>query len=361
MERATEPHLIEEAERILRQACTELSLESISIFRKDGTFFYSSDPTIGQPENVERLFQVLNEFAYDFVVGVPITIMVHDSTSCLILKPLYMGEWGEVEGWYLALGSCSEMKCEDLSENLRDQAEQQMKQESSEKLETDDNRTRLRMAFDLPQIVGKELEKNDDTAVTIDGEKGIVVQRYGWSPWGISTKSDRHLPPLLRGLDMLDMLLQTETRGILELDYHQKHKPWSEYTRSKKLLEIILAYNIPMTVIVLLVNPDFFLEFVPFMVALNLFLLLFVVETRSGIPKGEYICSFFPFFVGIMMMVVVFSRMVATSDGLPLFELVLGVYFLLAGILFTVIRWERTGTLSTVKDDGELYTEGNSA
>jgi hypothetical protein len=245
------------------------------------------------------------------------------------------------------------MNCEGLSENLRNQAEQQMKEEISEDLETEDNRTRLQMAFDLPQIIGKELEKNDDTAVTIDGEKGIVVQRYGWSPWGISTKSIRHLPPILRGLDMLDMLLQTETRGLLELDYHPKHKPWSASARSMKLLKIVLAYNIPMAVIVLLASPDFFLEVVPFVVALNLFLLLFVVETRRGIPKGECICSFFPILVGIMTIVVFSSRMIVTSDELTLFGLTLGVYFLLAGILFTVIRWERTGTLNTVEDDGE--------
>jgi hypothetical protein len=237
MERATDPRKIEEAERILQQYCTELSLESISIFRKDGVFFYSSDPSILQKDYEKPFFTVLLDIVNNFVVGVPFSIILYDWATCLILKPIYMGTWGEVEGWYLALGSCSDMNCRELVEDLRGHVERNVSSDISHTLDTEDRKRLLELTFDFPKIIGREFEKDAETALAIEGDYGVVVQRYDSQPQGVSVQTFKDFQPLLQRLDDMDQYLQSSKAwGILYPDPrpHGGKKP--TYYRSNKIL-----------------------------------------------------------------------------------------------------------------------------
>ena len=105
MERASNPERIAEAEGLLQQYVENLSLESISIFKENGALLYSSDPTFQQQEGTESLFEVLDGFYYAFEIAEIRSIVIYDYLNCLVIIPLYLGNWGEVEGWLFALGS----------------------------------------------------------------------------------------------------------------------------------------------------------------------------------------------------------------------------------------------------------------
>ncbi len=358
MERATDPELIDEAERILRQYCSELSLESISIFRKDGVLLYSSNPLIVLEENAEQLFVVLEELVCDFVVDVPTTIMVHDRTNCLILRPIDMGN---LEGWYLVFGRCSEMKCGELSNNFKIFAERRRIGDLSAKLDTEVNRFRLKTVFDFPRIIGREFEKNDDTVITIDGKPGFIIQSYDSPPMGIKTIDppiDHIYPPLLERLDYLDTFLQYETSGILLPDpqFYVRKKP--TYYRSNRILMFLLVYGFALMIAWF---PDSFLDAILAYAFTHLILLFLVwVSKGGGEIRGEwtFICCWY--LLGILMTVTVISQLITSGDiwwAHALVALMFCSYFLIAGILFTVIRWEREWVLNNIENDDEQETE----
>ncbi len=351
MERAEKPELIVEAEEILKKYARELSLDSISIFRKDGMFFYSSDPTIYQQENAEFLFDLLEYITYDFVIGVPVTIMAHDDTRCLIIRPIYLGDWGEVEGWYIVLGSCARMQCKNLSENLREQAKQVMRKDLSEHLASGEERERLQTMFDLPQILSIEFEMNDDTTITIDGDDGIIIQQYGESPWWVDTKSSRRLPTLLKELDNMDEFFQMRTHGILEPDLRLKARGKPDYTTSIEIMKIIIIYNALFIIPFLMMDLNAVLELAVVLVVVNPFLLFIAYIDMKDSMKNDCICPCFLFLVGFLSIIGSIGQMVIDYEPTGLFALLLGIYGVIGGILFTVIRWERSQPLNSSKEN----------
>lgn len=362
MERATDPHLIEMAERALREYRDKLSIESISIFRKDGTLLYSSEWEMVQRENVEQLFLVLEELVSDFVVGDPVTIIAYDGTNCLIIRPLIVYI---LEGWYIAFGRCSEIECEELSNNLRTYAERRRIGDLSTELETEENRIRLKEVFDLPRIIGREFEKNDDTVLTIDGKLGFVMQSYDKPPTGIRTvdpQIDHVYPSFLDRLEHLEFFFQYETRGLLyplppsysgkEPNYPQSYgekKP--NYYRSNRILMFLLIYGFALMIAWF---PDSFLYAILAYVFTHLILLFLVRVSKEGEEMGGewmFICCFY--LLGVLTMVVVFSEAITQDTWLVygLGALLLPFYFLVAGMLFTVIRLERAGVLTNMESD----------
>jgi hypothetical protein len=358
MERATDPRKIEEAERILQQYCTELSLESISIFRKDGVFFYSSDPSILQKDYEKPFFTVLLDIVNNFVVGVPFSIILYDWATCLILKPIYMGTWGEVEGWYLALGSCSDMNCRELVEDLRGHVERNVSSDISHTLDTEDRKRLLELAFDFPKIIGREFEKDAETALAIEGDYGVVVQRYDSQPQGVSVQTFKDFQPLLQRLDDMDQYLQSSKAwGILYPDPrpHGGKKP--TYYRSNRILMFLLVYGF---VLMIALFPDSFFDAILAYAFTHLILLFLVwVSKGGGDMRSEwtFICCFY--LLGILMTVVLISELIMHDIWLVygLGGFLFPSYFLVAGILFTVIRWERKGVLTNIENDDEQETE----
>ncbi|MFW9926776.1 MAG: hypothetical protein ACFFDM_08425, partial [Candidatus Thorarchaeota archaeon] len=314
MERAKDPVLINEAERILREYSTELSLESISIFRKDGVFLYSSDPLIHPEEYEEPFFTVLLDIVNNFVVGVPFSVILHDWANCLILKPIYLENWGEVEGWYLALGSCFDMNCRELVADLRDHMVRNVRSDISRTLGTEDRKRLLELAFDFPKIIGREFEKDADSVLAIEGDYGVVVQRYDSQPQGVSVQTFKPFPPLLQRLDDMDQYLQSsEAWGILYPDPrpHGGKKP--TFIRSNRLLKILLAYSFLMMIAAIVADPGSFFEYIGAFVMVNLFLLFFVFEHKRGGIKNERICPCFLYLVGIIIVVIVLSAWAASG------------------------------------------------
>jgi len=358
MERATDPKLVEDAERILRQYSSELSLESISIFREDGVFLYSSDPSIHQEEYEAQLFGVLLDFTYNFVVGVLLSIILHDNSHCLLLKPIYMGEWGEVEGWYLALGSCLELKCEELSRNLREHVERNVRHDIStmSTMDTEHNKLRLKLAFNFPKIIGKEFEKDEDTVLAIEGDYGVVIQRYDCQPLGVSIPTFKDFPPILQRLDDLDDFLQYKTWGIMEPDPRPLAGKKPTFVRSNRLLKILLAYSFVMMIAAFFAYPDSYLGVFLMFAMMDLFLLFFAFDSKSRGGKNEWICPCALYFLGFILVVFPISELVASGNtwwASYLGVLLFSTYFLVAGILFTVIRWERKGVLHNIESSEE--------
>lgn len=150
MERATDAEDIETAERLLKRYANFLSFESISIFKENGTLLYSSDPTLQQQDATESLFETLDGFYYAFEIEEIRSIIVYDSSSCLIITPLYLGNWGEVEGWLFAFGSCEKIGCAGIVNQLRIKVEELKKKDISEELTIERHEIKLRRAFDFP-------------------------------------------------------------------------------------------------------------------------------------------------------------------------------------------------------------------
>lgn len=224
IERATDPVKIAEAEGILRKYCEKLSLESISIFKKDGLFMYSSDPTMTQPENVGELFEVLEYLSVDLDIGVIQTITLQDTSSCMVLIPVHTENmWGEIDGWYAFLGDRSNITCPDLSEHISNYEKMDTEQEIKQYLETSKIRAGTLILFDLPRILGRTFEKNDDTIVTLrTGEDCdyFLVHKYertpGWLSDEIPADSLSELNDMYEKIAYLDECLRIKTKGILE-------------------------------------------------------------------------------------------------------------------------------------------------
>ncbi len=265
MERATDPQLIEEAEHILQEYCEELKLESISIFRKDGKLIYSSDPFMEQQEDVEELFQVLEVYVSDFIMGVPYFLLVYDSSICLILKPIYMGDWGTTEGWFLALGSSSEIRCEEISESLISFMAKARKADISENPEYHQRLETLQLAFDLPQILGLQFEKNENTTVLLDSDSGLIYQSYGGVPMVTTLPTYRDRPNLLRRLFDLHDYICYENWRILEPEIEPTKKKYS--IKSDDLAKYFILYSLILCILLYPIAPFIlfilFITFVP--------------------------------------------------------------------------------------------------
>ena len=86
MERATDLKSIEEAERLLKRYTDSLSFDSISIFKENSSLLYSSDPELQQQDGTESLFEALDGFYYAFEIEEINSIIVYDSSNCLIIS-----------------------------------------------------------------------------------------------------------------------------------------------------------------------------------------------------------------------------------------------------------------------------------
>ena len=232
---------------------------------------YSSDPALQQQDGTESLLEALDGFYYAFEIGEIRSIIVYDCSSCLIIIPLYLGNWGEVEGWLFALGSCEKIGCAELVDQLKMQVEKLKKNDISEKLTIEIHRTKLRRAFDFPKILGIEFEKFGTTVVMLDGINGFVMQTYGEAPWGITTRrSGRKYPEPLYQLDE-DLTIEIEGLAIgvpsyepttMEteiqdiLDSERKPEPGTKpkYAESNNLLKIILVYSVFMALTIILLD-----------------------------------------------------------------------------------------------------------
>ena len=178
MERATDLKSIEEAERLLKRYTDSLSFDSISIFKENSSLLYSSDPELQQQDGTESLFEALDGFYYAFEIEEINSIIVYDSSNCLIIIPLYLGDWGIVEGWLFVLGSREKIDCKDLVDQLKIQVEKLQKKDISAELKIERHENKLRRAFEFPNILGREFEFDVDTKVVIDGQKGFIMQTY---------------------------------------------------------------------------------------------------------------------------------------------------------------------------------------
>jgi hypothetical protein len=83
------------------------------------------------------------------------------------------------------------------------------------------------------------------------------------------------------------------------------------------------------------------------------------VSKGGGDMRSEwtFICCFY--LLGILMTVVLISELIMHDIWLVygLGGFLFPSYFLVAGILFTVIRWERKGVLTNIENDDEQETE----
>jgi len=218
-------------------------------------------------------------------------------------------------------------------------------------LDREENRLLLKLAFDFPKIICREFEKNENTALAMEGDYGVVVQRYGCQPIGVSIATYRDFAPLLQRLDELDEFLQSSKNwGILEPDPrpHGGKKP--TYYRSNRILVLLLVHGFVLTIALF---PDSLFDAITVYAFAHLILLFLVWASRGGgDTRGEwtFICCFF--LLGFLMTVVLVSELIIHNVwwvyGLGGF--LLPSYFLVAGILFTVIRWEREGVLHNIEN-----------
>jgi hypothetical protein len=159
-------------------------------------------------------------------------------------------------------------------------------------------------------------------------------------------------------LDDMDQYLQSSKAwGILYPDPrpHGGKKP--TYYRSNRILMFLLVYGF---VLMIALFPDSFFDAILAYAFTHLILLFLVWESKGrGDMRGEwtFICCFY--LLGILMTVVLISELIMHDIWLVygLGGFLFPSYFLVAGILFTVIRWERKGVLTNIENDDEQETE----
>ncbi len=363
MERATNPHLIEEAETLLREYSTKLSLESISIFKEDGTFLYSSDPSMHQQEGTESLFEVLDGFYYAFEIEEIRAIMVYNHMNCLIITPMYLGNWGEVEGWMFAFGCCEQVKCSEMALQLRLDVEKIKRENISENLTIKRHEVKFQRAVDFPKILGREFEENGDSVVLLDGSKGFVMQTYGEAPWGITTRrSGRKYPEPLHQLDedltmkihelgigvppyepaSLDEPFPMETEILETLDSEREPIAGTgpDYTESNKILKILLVYSAFMALTIILLDVTSLYYIIVVTIVVDVFLLVSIGLERIS-RSSNPCCSCIIFLMGILLVWAGISSLLVNFGAMSLLIFLLGIYGIIAGVLAHVTRSER--------------------
>ena len=346
MERATEPHLIERAEELLREYCQKLSLESFSIFRKDGLFMYSSDDTITQPENLEILFHAIQEFAEDPFLEMVTAILVQDSTRCLMLAPIAMGDWDMLDGWYVGLGNCSKIECADPLESVTEQVEQIVEGEFFDEPILSKHRDLLGYFFDLPQILGEAFEKNEDTIVVYGLTRGkAFIQRYDWPPSKSANVKFGELEQILRGIFELDEYFR-KTKGILSPKYVPKEK--KPVPMPKKLLIFTLLYGIFFIILNFLVSP--------IILVLDVFILLAIVARRPSSTCQSYSC--------ILGLIGLAAILLSFSEGIPPVEMLtmilIGGYVFTLGILMMTLYGTKKEKDHTINSSGPSRSDVSS-
>lgn len=350
MERSTEPHLIEEAEKILRETRDALGYDSITIFKEDGTFLYSTDPLFHQQENTDPYFVTLDAICYAFAIGVPRTIIFQSADKCLVIKPIFLGVYGEVEAWFFAVGDLRIIMYEEFLDELLGQQKSQMSEEIPAILKSRRINTILQRCYDIPKILGNDVFPKDGLSVTLDGDDGIVTHSLGGSIWGMETKGGRSYPDAIMGLENLDEKIQTK---IPFGPFIPPPKPIPKrinyvikgvnHSRSNILLLLILIFGIsPIFLDPYLVSAILFVDLV---------LLLFLMLSRRGIKTEgiSFWCGCSPVPIGILLMLAVFLTKDVQSNEMLFLANFIGIYIILMGILLSVNRWEmrKTGSQLT--------------
>jgi hypothetical protein len=349
MERATNPDNNETAERLLKRYADSLPFESISIFKEDGTLLYSSDPTLQQQDGTESLFDTLDGFYYAFEIEEICSITVYDNSNCLFIVPLYLGNWGEVEGWLFALGSCEEIGCAGIADQFIIQLEKLKKKDISEELTIERHKKKLRNAFDLPKILGREFDRLENCTVMLDGIKGFVLQTYGDTPWGIVTKkSGREYPEpfsqlyhnLVLEIDELAIGVPTSDQDTMESDRELESMLITKYPESNRLLSILLLYSLFMGVVLRIVDTNSLVNDTTLVIGLDLFLLVGVFLERNS-SRSNPCCSCMIFLIGIIVMISGIAAIFVSFNVMSVSYLLIGIYGIIAGVLFYVTRKER--------------------
>jgi len=342
MEWAIDPAKIVETARILKEYSQKLLLESISIFRKDGLFMYSSDPTMTQPEKVGELFEVLEHLSVDLDIGVIRTITLQDTSSCMVLIPVHAGNmWSENNGWYVFLGDHSNNTCPDLSEYIINYGEMDTEREIKQYLETSKIREATQILFDLPRILGRKFEKNDDTIVTLrtgEHDDYFLVHKYegvpGWVSEEIPADTRSELNDSYEKFAYLDESLRRKAIGLLESDPASEKEPVTLEKRPIpfKILMFTLLYGI------LLMFLD--LQIAPIILGAKVIVLIAILTRKPSVTA--WFVSIALIVGGILAIFVSILAVVDYPNYISLsFEFVIfiprGLYVLLLGNLFRIL------------------------
>ncbi len=329
MERATEPRLIEQAEQMLKECRDRLSYDSISLFKEDGTLLYSTDEFMTKQKDTVSLFEALDAIVYAFVIGVPRTIIVNDNERCLIIKPIFVEDYGVVEAWLFALGDCRTLSCDWISKELVKQCKNNMKKDISATLENESMKSILRRSFDFPKILGHEFNLENGSMIILDGDDGIIALSHGGLPWGIETRGGRLYPDVIMGLEELDMKIQMDTpNGVFippKPEYVWVQVKESDYSKSNRLLLLVLAYS------GILMLPD--LRLAPVFLIADIMIVIYLIVVRIVDPKGfDWMCSGLMVGAGIIIQL---AGIVSLGDffELSLIWLFVGLYLFMIGIL----------------------------
>jgi hypothetical protein len=300
------------------------------LFKENGSLLYSTDEFMTTHKNTVSLFEALDAIVYAFVIGVPRTIIVQNNERCLIIKPIYVEDYGVVEAWLFALGDCRTLSCDWISDELVNQCKSNMKKDISATLETERIKSILRRSFDFPRILGHEIDFENGSMIVLDGDDGIVALSHGGLPWGIETHGGRLYPDVITGLEELDMKMQEEAPiGVFippTPKYVRVKVKNSDYSKSNKLLLLILVYSI----ILIASNPPLIWIFV-FTDIMIVFFLLF--SRTENIDWCDGIWSASSFIAGFFVLLVIIYSLQEQVVISPTWFF-LGPFAIMMGIMF---------------------------
>ena len=205
MERAKEPHLIEQAEQLLTEFRDKLDLESISLFKEDGSLLYSTDSFLVQQDDTESIFEILDVIVYEYIIGVPFCVTVEGNNKCLFVTPIYYYDKGVVDGWIFVLGSGNKMGYENWQA-------QWVKEDISD-LDFDKNMRILGGISNLPRVLGVQREFGEELNITLEGEDGCVVFSAGELPTKVVKISIEDYPEFWNEIDELEYQISVTDLG----------------------------------------------------------------------------------------------------------------------------------------------------
>ncbi|MHA2024879.1 MAG: hypothetical protein ACW98U_03165 [Candidatus Thorarchaeota archaeon] len=329
MERAKKPHLIEQAEQLLRRYCDKLDLDSISLIKEDGTFLYSSDPKITQQNDTESIFEVLDIVVYAYPIGAPYGIFVQDLERCLFVKPVYHDcgnfEWGVAYAWIFALGRSSGMGFGEYLNQLE-------LEEPPSYEDYDKNMKVLNGTSNLPKVIGAQSEFDDDLTITILGEHGGRIFTPDNLPQRFDV-SNGYYSQFWREIDELDDDIMMSRIGVFvpkpekepEIDLTKL-----DYSKSNNLLLIALVYSailmLPAAVEMTLIYAAHAL----IIMITDLMLVFFVHMSRLENPiRIQWICPSLFFLIGMGLIFVGIDGLFGYKDVLMAYWFFVSLYMFL--------------------------------
>ncbi|MFW9813118.1 MAG: hypothetical protein ACFFF9_11730 [Candidatus Thorarchaeota archaeon] len=361
MDRTNDPVLLEQAMQLLEHYRDKLSYDKITIINEKGTLLYSTDSLAVQQQGVESLLGALEDITYVFVIGVPRTIIVQDIEKCLVIKPIFVESYGTVDGWMIAVGDCRTLECAQIPQQLRNQLEGKMKEDLSEKLETESVRSKLEQAFELPKIIGEEIALDFDTSITLDGDKGLVIQSYMGTPWGIATKSGRKYPDAIQGLEEMDMNLQMDL-GLYDEHYEPPPKvdlTKLDYSKSNNLLIATLVYS---ALLMLPAIVQMTLEYAAsalVILVVDIVIIFFILMSRIKKPiRIDAFCPCFFLIIGAYFFMVGIDSVFGYKDSYYLYWLFISFYLFMI-VITLVVNVREQGRFGGELSNPSLITPEN--